>query len=89
MNWKQIENEYLTIDNFNDDDILLNIKDIIKNLKEPEKLIFIKYLELGSYAGVAKEYKVTKPTAKKYIMIVKNKIINELHNRHNNNSSNN
>lgn len=89
MNWKEIENEYLMIDELNDDDKLLNIKEIIKNLKEPEKLIFIKYIELGSYAGVAKEYKVTKPTAKKYIMIVKNKIINELHSRVNNNSSNN
>lgn len=89
MNWKKIENEYLMIDELNDDDMLLNIKEIIKNLKEPEKLIFIKYSELGSYAGVAKEYKVTKPTAKKYITIVKNKIINELHNRLNNNSSNN
>lgn len=89
MNWKEIENEYLTIDELNDDDKLLNIKEIIKNLKEPEKLIFIKYSELGSYAGIAKEYKVTKPTAKKYITIVKNKIINELRNRLNNNSSNN
>lgn len=83
MNWKIIENEYLDITN-EEDDLILLIKNVIKNLREPEKIIFLKYVEEGTYAEVARLYNVTKPTAKKYILTVKDKILKEINKKYDN-----
>ena len=70
-----IEEEY-TEPNIEDDDEVYLLKEALKNALNPlERKIYICYLEKGSYAGVAKAFKVTTPTVAKYINNLKKKII--------------
>lgn len=61
-----------------DDDFILHLKEAVDKLDSLSKLIFLTYCELGSYAALARYYKVSKPTAKKYIDRIKEKIYNNL-----------
>lgn len=61
-----------------DDDKMLHIKTAVSKLNSVQKLIFLTYCELGSYAALARYYKVSKPTAKKYITQIKEKIYDNL-----------
>lgn len=61
-----------------DDDEMLHIKEAVEKLDSLSKKIFLSYVELGSYAALAREYGVTKPTAKKYIDRIREKIYNNL-----------
>lgn len=61
-----------------DDDHLLHIKEAVDKLDSLSKLIFLTYCELGSYAALARYYKVSKPTAKKYIQKIREKIYDNL-----------
>lgn len=61
-----------------DDDHMLHIKEAVDALPYLEKKIFLTYTELGSYAALAREYGVSKPTAKKYIEQIREKIYNNL-----------
>lgn len=74
---EDLEKEYVTITE-EDDDVLLQIKRNLRNLREPEKLIFLKYLEKGTYVEVARLYNVSKPTAKAYIEKIKIKLIKNI-----------
>lgn len=76
MNLKII-NEYIT-PTINDDDTLYQIKCNIQQLREPERLIFVQYLETGTYAEIARLYNVSKPTAKTYIEKIKNKLLKNI-----------
>jgi len=75
---KKIIDEYFELNKLEDDDIIFNIKLNFHKLKEPEKLIFINYLEYGTYADLAKIYKVTKPTAKSYVLKIKKKLLKNI-----------
>lgn len=46
-------------------------KRAISKLTPPQKHIFLSYVEMGSYAAVARKYKVSTPTARAYIMDIK------------------
>lgn len=61
-----------------DDDKMLHIKEAVDSLNSLQKKIFLTYCELGSYAAVARYYKVSKPTAKKYIQQIRDKIYDRL-----------
>lgn len=61
-----------------DDDHILHIKEAVDKLDTLSKLIFLTYCELGSYAACARYWKVSKPTAKKYIQKIKEKIYDNL-----------
>lgn len=64
-NFDAIKSEYLP--NIEDDDRLLMIKEKLFSLTEAEQRIFLTYLDEGTYAGVARFYGCSSPTAKKYI----------------------
>lgn len=57
-----------------DDDEMLLIKSALQGLRPIERKIFLTYTELGTYTATAKEYRVSVPTAAKYIKIIRNKI---------------
>lgn len=61
-----------------DDDKMLHIKEAVDSLNTLQKKIFLTYCELGSYAALARYYKVSKPTAKKYIQQIRDKIYDNL-----------
>ncbi len=75
---KKIIDEYFKINRIEDDDTIYKIKLNFQKLKEPEKIIFINYLEYGTYADIAKIYKVTKPTAKNYVIKIKKKLLKNI-----------
>lgn len=68
-----IEDDYITV-NKDDDDEMVGIKEKLKNLKRVEREIFLIYVNSGTYAAVAKKYNVSAPTAKSYIMMIKEKL---------------
>lgn len=68
--WK---GEYLPND-MEDDDKMLHIKEAVDSLNSIQKKIFLTYVELGSYAATAREFKVCASTAKKYIKQIKSLI---------------
>lgn len=63
--FSKIEEEYKP--NIEDTDEMLAIKEKFFSLTEPERRIFMVYMDEGTYSGVAKFFKVSCPTAKKYI----------------------
>lgn len=68
------------IDPLKDNDTTAKIKAAINNLREVEKVIFSVYIEEGTYTAVAKKYNVSVPTARTYIMKIKEKIKEEIGN---------
>lgn len=72
FDYNLIKDDYLPNDM--DDDRLRNVKDAIMELTPAERKIFLTYVETESYAATAREYNVSAPTAKAYILTVKNKI---------------
>lgn len=74
--YKLIEADYRCCDN--DDDTLRTLKEAMGYLNAAQRKIWLTYVELGSYAAVAREYNVSLPTAKSYIMEVK-KILTEIY----------
>ena len=69
---------YETPDLLVDTDTTRAIKESIQLLTIPEKIIFLTYVELGSYAAVARKYKVSSQTARAYIKEIKTKITDYL-----------
>ena len=57
-----------------DDDRLLEIKTAIQKLNTIQRKIFLTYVELGTYAATAREFGVSKPTAKRYINEIKKRL---------------
>jgi len=69
--------EYLPND-LEDDDLMFSIKDAINSLNTIQRKIWLTYVELGSYAAVGRAYGVSRPTARKYLLEIKQKIIDKL-----------
>lgn len=61
-----------------DTDLTAAIKDALRLLKPYERTIFLTYVEKGSYAATARKFKVSTPTARTYILQIKEKIKNYL-----------
>lgn len=71
-----IEEEYLT-HNLDEDEEVYLMKEALKYALNPiERKIYITYLELETYSAVAKAFKVTTPTVSRYINNLKTKIMN-------------
>lgn len=72
IDFNKIEQEYFpTIE---DDDRMADIKERLFNLTEAERRIFLIYLDEGTYAGVAKFFGVSRPTARKYVKKILEKL---------------
>ena len=72
------EREYeVTIE---DDDRMYTLKTAIQGLRPVERKIFLTYVESGTYSETARQFNVSVPTAKRYIVEIKNKIINMIEN---------
>ena len=70
-------NEYTEIQ-ISDDDTLMVIKATIEKMRPMEQRLWIDYVECGTFAALARKYNVSAPTAKTYIMRLKEKILNAL-----------
>ena len=75
FDYAKVKDEYKA-DDFKDDERVYRIKTALERLTPVERKIFIAYIELGTFAGVAKLYNVTPPTAKTYIISIIKKIKN-------------
>ena len=70
------ERDYdITID---DDDMMYRLKSAIQALRPVERKIFLTYVESGTYSETARQFNVSVPTAKRYVVEVKNKIISKI-----------
>lgn len=70
-------NEYTEIQ-ITDDDTLMVIKEAINKMRPMEQRLWIDYVECGTFAALARKYNVSAPTAKTYIMRLKEKILDAL-----------
>ena len=70
-------NEYTEIQ-ISDDDTLIVIKEAINKMRPMEQRLWIDYVECGTFAALARKYNVSAPTAKTYIMRLKEKILDAL-----------
>ena len=70
-------NEFTEIQ-ITDDDTLIVIKEAINKMRPMEQRLWIDYVECGTFASLARKYNVSAPTAKTYIMRLKEKILNAL-----------
>lgn len=70
-------NEYTEIQ-ITDDDTLIVIKEAIEKMRPMEQRLWIDFVECGTFAALARRYNVSAPTAKTYIMRLKEKILNAL-----------
>ena len=74
LDYKKIINDYLPTEE--DDDYMLSLKNkVLQDLTEPEKRVFLLYAELGSYSAVGRQLKCSPPTVRKYIDIIREKLI--------------
>lgn len=72
LNWTKDD---LAPDTLEDDDCVFKIKKQIDKLPQAEKNIWYCYVEIGTYAGVARYLKSSTPTAKKIIDKIRRKIL--------------
>ena len=70
-------NEYTEIQ-ISDDDTLIVIKEAIEKMRPMEQRLWIDYVECVTFAALARKYNVSAPTAKTYIMRLKEKILDAL-----------
>lgn len=70
-------NEYTEIQ-ITDDDTLIVIKEAIEKMRPMEQRLWIDFVECGTFAALARKYNVSAPTAKTYIMRLKEKILDAL-----------
>ena len=70
-------NEYTEIQ-ISDDDTLIVIKEAIDKMRPMEQRLWIDYVECRTFASLARKYNVSAPTAKTYIMRLKEKILDAL-----------
>lgn len=57
-----------------DDDRLLGAKECIQELTKMERRILLTYIELQTYAAAAREFNVSRPTFKRYVQGVLEKV---------------
>lgn len=74
---KEDMEEYLTIQD-SDDDRMIAIKEEIRSWSASAKIIWFTYIELGSYAATAREFSVSAPTAKTYVVALRDRIKNRI-----------
>ena len=70
-------NEFIEVQ-CTDDDTLIVIKEAINKMRPMEQRLWIDYVECGTFAALARKYNVSAPTAKTYIMRLKEKILDAL-----------
>ena len=70
-------NEFTEIQ-ITDDDTLIVRKEAINKMRPMEQRLWIDYVECGTFAALARKYNVSAPTAKTYIMRLKEKILDAL-----------
>ena len=70
-------NDFIEIQ-ISDDDTLIVIKEAIEKMRPMEQRLWIDYVECGTFAALARKYNVSAPTAKTYIMRLKEKILDAL-----------
>ena len=70
-------NEYIDVQ-ISDDDTLMVIKEAINKMRPMEQRLWIDYVECGTFAALARKYNVSAPTAKTYIMRLKEKILDAI-----------
>ena len=70
-------NEFTEIQ-ITDDDTLIVIKEAINKMRPMEQRLWIDFVECGTFAALARKYNVSAPTAKTYIMRLKEKILDAL-----------
>lgn len=58
-----------------DDDRMYKLKMAIRSLRPVERKIFLTYVESGTYSETARTFHVSVPTAKRYIIEIKERII--------------
>lgn len=58
-----------------DDDRMYKLKMAIRSLRPVERKIFLTYVESGTYSETARTFHVSVPTAKRYLLDIKNKLI--------------
>lgn len=75
-----IEEEYTTHNDWENDEVYWLKEALLNALNPLERKIYITYLENGTYAAVAKMFKVTTPTVSRYINNLKTKIIDYVDN---------
>ena len=75
INIKELENEYLLPDKMVDDEKLYLIKEKIKELPRADINLLLLYLELGSYAKVAKFLNCSSTLIYLRIRKIRNKLI--------------
>lgn len=56
---------------FEDDDKMMHIKEVVDSLNYIQKKIWLTYCEIGTYAGTARSFGVCVPTVKKYLKNIK------------------
>ena len=76
----EIDPKEYEFNEWEDDDRMKRIKDALQSLKPVERKIFLTYVESGTYSETARQYNVSVPTAKKYLIEIKNKILNKIDN---------
>lgn len=75
VNYNQELIDEYTLTSTEDDDTTLKIKQAISKYLSPIELkIFLYYCELKSYAAVAREFNVSPPTVRTYLLKIKDKI---------------
>lgn len=67
--------DYETPGLWEDTDLTWRIKEAIARLRPVERTIFLQYVELGTYTALAKKYKVSAPTVRTYIKMIRTKIL--------------
>lgn len=75
INIKKLENEYLLPDKMVDDEKLYNLKTRINELPRTDINLLLLYLELGSYAKVAKFLQCSSTLIYLRIRKIRNKLI--------------
>ena len=70
-------NEFTEIQ-ITDDDTLIVIKEALEKMRPMAQRLWIDYVECGTFAALARTYNVSAPTAKTYIMRLKEKILDAL-----------
>lgn len=74
IEYKKIEEEYLPTPN--DDDYMLALKEAIFSGLTPQEVhLLIYYSEIGSYAGLARFFRNSTPTARKRIKEIRERIL--------------
>ena len=71
----EIYEEEFNPDPILDDDRLYTLKKALMSLRPVERKIFLTYVESGTYSETARQYHVSVPTAKRYLIDIKNKLI--------------